>query len=628
MASPMVKSNRNMKRLQSRKSHSWWWDSHVSPKNSKWLAENLEEMDRSVRRMLKLIEEDGDSFAKKAEMYYQKRPELVSLVEEFYRMYRSLAERYDHVTGELRKNIPSDLQSQSSGISDIGSELTSTWPSPVPEQRLSHRKPGNRAAGFDFFLGSGGSSSDLQKEGDESSTLTDSEPESDDSSVNNYSVLLGNGGDNALSRKVIELEIELREMKDRLQMQQEDNGDGSYRGARNENFEYLLARIAGYEQELKIANQSIQHSEEEVARLNIELHRYKSLEAVNSLQKEFISSKDENVKTEDSELESEITQASKLKENTDGLEAGTVDSDSKIRALTDELRITKEKLQYAEKEIASLKLQLESNRPSEKVDNLQDQLILAHKDINTWKTRLNAEKREVSKLQERIARLRTSLSDRDHEIRDLKLAVSDAEQKIFPEKAQIKAEISKLLEERTSLDEQLREWESRCRCLEDDIRKLQTEKSETEERHYSEINQLKAETVERDCHIENLNKSLNALKLERDAFNAQVVLLKADIISRDDQINQMDNHLQQLHMEHVELIAGAEEARKLVYTLRSKANDLEKEVERQKIAITEGAEEKREAIRQLCFSLEHYRNGYHRLRKAFVEHKRLPVLVT
>lgn len=31
-----------MKRIESRKSHSWWWDSHISPKNSKWLPENLE----------------------------------------------------------------------------------------------------------------------------------------------------------------------------------------------------------------------------------------------------------------------------------------------------------------------------------------------------------------------------------------------------------------------------------------------------------------------------------------------------------------------------------------------------------------------------------------------------------
>lgn len=31
-----------MRRAASKRSHSWWWDSHISPKNSKWLAENLE----------------------------------------------------------------------------------------------------------------------------------------------------------------------------------------------------------------------------------------------------------------------------------------------------------------------------------------------------------------------------------------------------------------------------------------------------------------------------------------------------------------------------------------------------------------------------------------------------------
>lgn len=623
MASPMVQSNKNFKRLQSRKSHSWWWDSHISPKNSRWLAENLEEMDRSVRRMLKLIEEDGDSFAKKAEMYYQKRPELISLVEEFYRMYRSLAERYDHVTGELRKNIPSDLISPGSGISDNGSEQASTWPSPAQEPRLPPRKSGHRAAGFDFFLGSGGSSSDLQREADESSTLTDSDSESDDSSVNNYSGILGNGGDNVMSRKIIELEIELREMKEKLLMQQEENGDGSNKGMKNEISEDLLARIAGYEQDLKVANQRIRISEEEVARLNFDLQKYKAQESTNRLQPESASSAVENVMTQEVEL-SEITQASQLQENIDGLETETEESNSKNKALADKLRITKMKLQEAEKEIASLKHQLE-NGPSEKLSNLQDQLALAHKDISTLKTKLNAERKDVSKLQARIARLKTSLSDRDHEIRDLKIAVSDTEQKIFPEKAQIKAEISRLLEERTILEEQLREWESRSRSLEDEIRMLQTEKSETEERLDSIINHLKAEIAERDGHTENLSKTLDALKLERDELNAQVVVLKADVISRDDRIDQMDKHLHQLHMEHVELISGAEVAQKLVDELRSKAKDMEEEIERQRIEILQGAEEKREAIRQLCFSLEHYRNSYYRLRQAF-GNKRVPVL--
>ncbi|KAJ1423840.1 Protein Networked [Sesbania bispinosa] len=88
---------------ESRRLYSWWWDSHISPKNSKWLQENLKDMDAKVKAMIKLIEEDADSFARRAEMYYKKRPELMKLVEEFYRAYRALAERYDHATVELRQ---------------------------------------------------------------------------------------------------------------------------------------------------------------------------------------------------------------------------------------------------------------------------------------------------------------------------------------------------------------------------------------------------------------------------------------------------------------------------------------------------------------------------------------------
>ncbi|KAE8686156.1 Protein NETWORKED 1D [Hibiscus syriacus] len=83
--------------------YSWWWNSHISPKNSKWLQENLTDMDIKVKQMIKLIEEDADSFARRAEMYYKKRPELMKLVEEFYRAYRAMAERYDHATGVIRQ---------------------------------------------------------------------------------------------------------------------------------------------------------------------------------------------------------------------------------------------------------------------------------------------------------------------------------------------------------------------------------------------------------------------------------------------------------------------------------------------------------------------------------------------
>ncbi|OMP02279.1 Prefoldin [Corchorus olitorius] len=610
---------KSMKRAESRKSHSWLWDSHISPKNSKWLAENLEEMDRSVKRMLKLIEEDGDSFAKKAEMYYQKRPELISHVEEFYRMYRALAERYDHLTGELRKSIPSDLQSQGSGISDISSELPSVCPS--PDQKLSRRKSGPRAAGFDVFLGSGGSSSDVyQKEGDESSSLTDSESESDDSSVNNYSVLSGNGSDQGVSRKITELEIELREVKEKLRVLEGEDTDGSVTGAKNDTSD-LLARIGEYEEELRVANKKLQLSEDKITWLRIELQKYKPLETA-----EFDLSEEEKVKMQKTELELELNQSSGLQETNGVMEKETQPLDGKMQALAEELRSTKEMLQDSEKELASLRL--EKKQSDEKIKNLQGQLDTAQREVSTWKSKLNTEKREVSKLQERIARLKTSLSDRDHEVRDLKIAVSDAEEKIFPEKAQIKAEISKLLEERTCFEEQLREWESRGRSLEDEIRIIVNEKGELEERLHSEIELLKVEIAERGDCIKSLNENLETLKSERDELKAKIDSLKAEVSSRDDQIGEMDKHLHQLHMEHVELIASAEGEHKMVQELQARAKELEDEIERQRIAILEGAEEKREAIRQLCFSLEHYRNDYDRLRQAFMGHKRVPVLAT
>ncbi|XP_024004230.1 protein NETWORKED 2A [Eutrema salsugineum] len=82
--------------------YSWWWASHIRTKQSKWLEHNLQDMEEKVEYTLKIIDEDGDTFAKRAEMYYRKRPEIVNFVEEAFRSYRALAERYDHLSRELQ----------------------------------------------------------------------------------------------------------------------------------------------------------------------------------------------------------------------------------------------------------------------------------------------------------------------------------------------------------------------------------------------------------------------------------------------------------------------------------------------------------------------------------------------
>nr|XP_019710319.1 protein NETWORKED 2A isoform X2 [Elaeis guineensis]XP_019710320.1 protein NETWORKED 2A isoform X2 [Elaeis guineensis]XP_029123903.1 protein NETWORKED 2A isoform X2 [Elaeis guineensis] len=83
--------------------YSWWWASHIRTTQSKWLDSDLQDMEDRVKSMLKLIEGDADSFGKRAELYFKSRPELVSFVEEAYKAYRALAERYDHISGELHK---------------------------------------------------------------------------------------------------------------------------------------------------------------------------------------------------------------------------------------------------------------------------------------------------------------------------------------------------------------------------------------------------------------------------------------------------------------------------------------------------------------------------------------------
>lgn len=67
---------------------------------------------------LKLLEDEGDSFAKRAEMYYKRRPELISFVEESFKAYRALAERYDHISKELQ---------------NANTTIASVFPEQVPE---------------------------------------------------------------------------------------------------------------------------------------------------------------------------------------------------------------------------------------------------------------------------------------------------------------------------------------------------------------------------------------------------------------------------------------------------------------------------------------------------------------
>ncbi|KAJ6744597.1 TROPOMYOSIN [Salix purpurea] len=254
---PIKTSELNM--VQGFISISWW---------RACFANCSSEMERSVKQMLKLIEEDGASLAMKAEMCRQTRPDLISKIKEFNSMQQSLAECYEYVTAELSNSIPSEFHEQGADSSESGHES----PLLTPDQKLGFHKAGNRAPS----ISSHGASSDLSlKEGSESfsSLSSDSESESFNSSGNAYYSLPVNTDRSGLHKKIIHMGTELSSMEEKLRMHEEENRDSMLNGEENRSYEELLSRVIGYEEELRVTKVKLQLSEDEVTRLKIELQK-------------------------------------------------------------------------------------------------------------------------------------------------------------------------------------------------------------------------------------------------------------------------------------------------------------------------------------------------------------------
>ncbi|KAF6134373.1 hypothetical protein GIB67_005765 [Kingdonia uniflora] len=69
--------------------------------------------------MLELLQDEGDTIAQRAEMYYKKKPELVRIMEELHRSFCALAERFDPFRSDFIR--VTRLGSSSSSSNSFGS---------------------------------------------------------------------------------------------------------------------------------------------------------------------------------------------------------------------------------------------------------------------------------------------------------------------------------------------------------------------------------------------------------------------------------------------------------------------------------------------------------------------------
>jgi chromosome segregation ATPase len=262
--------------------------------------------------------------------------------------------------------------------------------------------------------------------------------------------------------------------------------------------------------------------------------------------------------------------------------------------------------------IVELQARLESDSSEKRV------LVERTVEFEQVHMQLEDSRAEVRKLQATVKNLKDELEKAMQDKSLLQDRVKDLEQTTSDlnsmEKSSLSVDIQKLSEANASL-------EVRLTSIEAQVEQLHAEKAETSlesEKQLSELNQS----------IADLKTRLELLSLEKATFDNRVSTLLIAVATRDEKIKEMGSHLHQLYLEHVKLIEEADVARKSVADLRARVCELEKEVEKQKLMIFDSAEGKREAIRQLCFSLEHYRHGYQQLRHLLQGYKRPIVMAT
>jgi chromosome segregation ATPase len=509
----------------------------------------------------------------------------------------------------------------------------------IPQQK---EKPGTDY--FDVSIGSG-VSSDISKKGSEGSlSSSDSDSELDETKEENGSILY------ALSQKIIELEDELHEVKGKLEQHahcQGNVGTGSKVAEHDEKLQTsdvdsnnLQKDLEERESALESLTEADNEKEAFEASLLEHKHEIEVLKgAMASAAKQYeveLAHRDleiDNCKHElgvvsekylhdKSTLEDEHKRLQGVIKNMEGDLAKMSQEKLQLQSRIQELEKTAQSLEHSASEIVNLQEVVRNTQSElEKVTEEKEMLKERANEFEQLCRALKISGTEVAMLPETIKNLEAQLERALEEnlilqdrIKELEQVMSDSLEKHSHEQSCLTSDLLKLSEVKTSLEDKLSSVAA----------ELMQVYADKEEESLNNENQISALNQD----IANLRSKLELLSSEKAKVDDKLTNLLADITTRDEKMKQMDGHLNQLHFEHAKLMAESDSARKSLSEVRARVSELEEEVEKQKLVISESAEGKREAIRQLCFSIEHYRSGYQQLQQLLRGHRSPLVMAT
>ncbi|KAL0689080.1 hypothetical protein Bca4012_088757 [Brassica carinata] len=466
--------------------YSWWWDSHI-PKNSKWIQDNLADMDSKVKTMIKLIETDADSFARRAEMYYKKRPELMKLVEELYRAYRALAERYDHTTVQLRH---------------AHKAMAEAFPDQVP---------------FDMIDDSASSTSGPPKEDGATS-------KSSSSHLNElYQTSDAHQGDSeveSLKRTLLELQTEKEALSLRYQLSLNKLSrlENELSNAQND--------VRGFDERACKAEIEIKVLKESLAKLEVErdtgllqctqsMERIADLEASVSHEQEQASSLTQEISRLQSEKEAGLVQYNKCLELISVLE-------KRIRDAEESVEMFKDKSEQAENETKALKqevvklnevnedLKVRYQKCLETISNLEREVSHAQDNAKRLSSEVLAGAAKVKTVEEQCARLESFNQNLKVEADNLAQKMSAKDQELVWKQKELE-----------KLQDLMQEQQFRFSELETSLRSLESLHSQSQEEQKVLTMELQSKTqVLRELEMSNHNDSSTiTLQIQRNEIS-------------------------------------------------------------------------------------------------------------
>ncbi|KAJ0610364.1 putative protein Networked (NET), actin-binding (NAB) [Helianthus annuus] len=539
----------SLSKADSRRMYSWWWNSHISPKNSKWLQENLTDVDIKVKAMIKLIEEDADSFARRAEMYYKKRPELMKLVEELYRAYRALAERYDHATGALRqahKTMTEAFPNQvPAGCDDSATNSPYDTDPQTPDSRTT-RNP--------YF-----DPDELQKDGSTGTArkalnFSDSEDASNDKNGTHDRNLESVGVDD---KEILLLKEALAKLEDEKEAGLKQYIESLDKLAKLEN-EILKSQEESSELADRASKAEAESQELKDVLQKLEAEKEESLEHYRQAQKKIEEINEQNLKEEIDRLKNERDAAyDQYKQSLNSIS----DLENKLREAETEIetlklaiaRLTEEKdaqtvlYQKCMETVASLELRLvcaqeETERLKTEIDNgvlrlkeaEEQRLVLEksnkslHMELTSMEVKIGSQSQEITEKQKELGRLWTCIQEERLRFVEAETAFQTLQQL----HAQSQEELRSMAGELQNRAQILREIEARNEVLEQEIQKQIEENKNLNAINLSSgvsLNEMQAEISSLKEVNGKLEEEVDLRVDQRNALQQEIYCLKEEL---------------------------------------------------------------------------------------------------